>query len=103
MTYVQAATGSGGWPMSCFLTPGLTPFVGATYFPPEDAYGRTGFKTVLKQVSKAWETRRDDIVEQSGQVLHLHSFNVSEYNFQLHNMFIRYCHPENTILYSRSK
>ena len=36
MTFVQATTGSGGWPMSVWLTPELKPFVGGTYFPPED-------------------------------------------------------------------
>ena len=43
MTFVQATTGSGGWPMSVWLTPDLKPFVGGTYFPPEDRYGQPGF------------------------------------------------------------
>ncbi len=43
MTYVQASTGSGGWPMSVWLTPDLKPFVGGTYFPPDNRYGRAGF------------------------------------------------------------
>lgn len=51
MTYVQASQGGGGWPMSVFLTPELKPIVGGTYFPPDDKYGRPGFKTVLKWVS----------------------------------------------------
>jgi uncharacterized protein YyaL (SSP411 family) len=38
MTFVQATTGGGGWPMSVWLTPDLKPFVGGTYFPPEDRY-----------------------------------------------------------------
>lgn len=36
MTYVQAVTGSGGWPMSVFLTPTLEPVYGGTYYPPKD-------------------------------------------------------------------
>jgi uncharacterized protein YyaL (SSP411 family) len=48
MSFVQATTGGGGWPMSVFLTPALKPFYGGTYFPPEDNYGRPGFKTLLK-------------------------------------------------------
>ena len=43
MNYVQAATGGGGWPMSVWLTPDLHPFVGGTYFPPDNRYGRPGF------------------------------------------------------------
>ncbi|HEV2966421.1 MAG TPA: DUF255 domain-containing protein, partial [Chthoniobacterales bacterium] len=44
MTFVQATTGGGGWPMSVWLTPDLKPFVGGTYFPSEDRYGQPGFK-----------------------------------------------------------
>src|SRR5690349_13139489 len=55
MTYVQASTGGGGWPMSVFLTPDLKPFFGGTYFPPEDRYGRPGFPKALQQLADAWK------------------------------------------------
>jgi hypothetical protein len=55
MTFVQATTGSGGWPMSVWLTPDLKPFIGGTYYPPEDRGGRPGFKTVLKKISDGWK------------------------------------------------
>ena len=45
-------TGGGGWPMSVWLTPDLKPFVGATYFAPEDQGGRPGFRTILSHISK---------------------------------------------------
>jgi uncharacterized protein YyaL (SSP411 family) len=51
MSFVQAVTGGGGWPMSVFLTPDLEPITGGTYFPPNDAYGRPGFPTVLKIIA----------------------------------------------------
>ena len=54
MTFVQATTGSGGWPMTVFLTPDRKPFVGGTYFPPEDRGGRPGIKTVLARVHELW-------------------------------------------------
>ena len=47
MTFVQATTGSGGWPMSVWLTPDLKPFYGGTYFPPESKWGRPGFVDIL--------------------------------------------------------
>ena len=48
MAAVQAMTGGGGWPMSVFLEPqSLKPFLAGTYFPPEDRYGRPGFRSVL--------------------------------------------------------
>lgn len=48
----QATQGGGGWPMSVFLTPELKPFVGGTYFPPEDSFGRPGFATILQSVAE---------------------------------------------------
>jgi uncharacterized protein YyaL (SSP411 family) len=61
MASVQILTGQGGWPMSVFLTPGLQPFTGGTYFPPEDSYGRPGFKRLLRTVGEWWQTRREDV------------------------------------------
>ena len=61
MAAVQAMTGHGGWPMSVFLTPGLEPFFGGTYFPPADSRGMAGFPRVLQSVHRAWEERRDEI------------------------------------------
>ena len=61
MTFVQATTGSGGWPMSVWLTPDLKPFYGGTYFPPRDAYGRPGFSTLLHHLNNAWKTDRAGI------------------------------------------
>ena len=52
LTFLQAMTGGGGWPMSVWLTPDLKPFVGATYFAPEDQAGRPGFRTILTHISK---------------------------------------------------
>ena len=62
MLFVQATTGSGGWPMSVWLTPDLQPFYGGTYFPPDGRYGRPGFAAVLQDVSRAWQENRDGVV-----------------------------------------
>lgn len=63
MTYVQALYGGGGWPLSAFLSPDLKPLMGGTYFPPEDKYGRPGFKTILRKVKEAWDNKRDMLVK----------------------------------------
>jgi uncharacterized protein YyaL (SSP411 family) len=65
MAAVQAMTGSGGWPMSVFLTPDLKPFFGGTYFPPEERHGMAGFPRVLAAVSDAYRTRRVEIEQQA--------------------------------------
>src|SRR3954454_526795 len=63
MTFVQASTGSGGWPMSVWLTPDLEPFFGGTYFPPENRWGHPGFGSILSQIANAWQSDRDKIVQ----------------------------------------
>lgn len=68
MTVVQILTQQGGWPMSVFLTPELKPFYGGTYFPPDDRYGRPGFKRLLLTLIEVWRTRRDDVNAQSSQL-----------------------------------
>ncbi len=50
MAFVQATTGSGGWPMSVWLTPELKPFYGGTYFPPSSKWGRPGFVDILQEI-----------------------------------------------------
>ncbi|WP_031499724.1 thioredoxin domain-containing protein [Bryobacter aggregatus] len=69
MMFVQATTGSGGWPMSVWLTPDLKPFYGGTYFPPENRYGRPGFRTVLQQLANAWKTDRPRILDSTDSML----------------------------------
>jgi uncharacterized protein YyaL (SSP411 family) len=69
MTSVQLLNqGQGGWPMSVFLTPDLRPFTGGTYFPPDDRYGRPGFKRVLLSVAEWWKTRRADIDQSAADI-----------------------------------
>jgi len=63
MSYVQAATGSGGWPMSVWLTADLRPFFGGTYFPPQNQWGHPGFGAILTQVAEAWRNDRANVEE----------------------------------------
>jgi uncharacterized protein YyaL (SSP411 family) len=69
MLFVQASTGSGGWPMSVFLTPDRKPFFGGTYFPPDNRFGRPGFKTVLERLAQAWREDRARIESSGAQVI----------------------------------
>ncbi len=65
MEAVQAMTGSGGWPMSVFLTPAGKPFYGGTYFPPQPRYGIPSFPQLLLAVADAYTNRRGDLEEQA--------------------------------------
>src|SRR5256714_680359 len=69
MTFVQATTGGGGWPMSVWLTPELKPFVGGTYFSPGDRWGQPGFTKVLGRIATAWKQNREKISEQGTQII----------------------------------
>ena len=62
MTFVQATTGSGGWPMSVWLTPELEPFYGGTYYPPQTQWGRPGFRDVLLEIARAWREERPQLM-----------------------------------------
>ena len=59
MNATQAMTGSGGWPMSVFLTPNLEPFYAGTYFPPTSRYNLPGFKDLLISIARAWREDRE--------------------------------------------
>ena len=65
---ISAISGQGGWPLTAFLTPEGKPFFGGTYFPPEDAMGRPGFKRILLGVAESFKTRRKE-VDTSAQAL----------------------------------
>jgi uncharacterized protein YyaL (SSP411 family) len=69
MTFIQATTGHGGWPMSVWLTPELRPFTGGTYFPPVDMPGRPGFITVLRRIAELWQSDRRQIEDKAHSLL----------------------------------
>src|ERR1035437_6608810 len=68
MTFVQSTTGSGGWPMSVFLTPERKPFFGGTYFPPDARYGRPSFLQLLEQIAGLWRERKMEIVASADEL-----------------------------------
>jgi uncharacterized protein YyaL (SSP411 family) len=65
MTYAQAVSGGGGWPLSVWLTPELKPFFAGTYFPPEDRGGRMGFKSLCNKIAEVWKDERAGVLERS--------------------------------------
>ena len=69
MSFVQAMTGSGGWPMSVWLTGDLKPFFGGTYFPPTSRFGRPGFTEILKEVVRSWNEKRLKLIESADTML----------------------------------
>ncbi len=69
MTFVQATTGSGGWPMSVWLTPRLEPFYGGTYFPPEARWGRPGFVEILEEIARVWREEQAKVEQSASTIL----------------------------------
>jgi len=69
MQATVALTGSGGWPMSVFLTPDLRPFYAGTYFPPVRRYNMPSFKEVLANMAQAWQTEIKEVDRVGNQVL----------------------------------
>jgi uncharacterized protein len=68
MNAVQVMTGSGGWPMTIFLTPDLIPFHAGTYFPPEDRMGTPGFPKILNVVSDYYQNHRGEVIKINDQL-----------------------------------
>ncbi|HRS27218.1 MAG TPA: thioredoxin domain-containing protein [Phycisphaerae bacterium] len=70
--YMQATMilnrGQGGWPMSVWLTPDLRPFFAGTYFPPQPAFGRPGFRDLCRRIGELWKTRRDDLLAEADRL-----------------------------------
>ncbi|MGB0034552.1 MAG: DUF255 domain-containing protein, partial [Candidatus Acidiferrales bacterium] len=58
---ISAISGQGGWPLTAFLTPDGKPFFGGTYFPPDDAMGRPGFRRILLSIAEAFQNRRGEV------------------------------------------
>ncbi|MGI9160077.1 MAG: thioredoxin domain-containing protein, partial [Saprospiraceae bacterium] len=69
MEACQILTGSGGWPLNCFLTPDGRPFYAGTYYPPRPAYNRPSWLQVLQHLSNAWESQREAVFEQAEKLL----------------------------------
>ncbi|MGH7545469.1 MAG: thioredoxin domain-containing protein, partial [Gemmatimonadota bacterium] len=65
---VQAMTGEGGWPLTAFLTPEGDAFFGGTYFPPEDRYGRPGFRRLLERVADLYRSERGKVTESASKL-----------------------------------
>ena len=68
MLVTQMMTGRGGWPNSVWLLPDGTPWYAGTYFPPDDRFGRMGFKSLLLRLANIWTTRRTDVEAQARQI-----------------------------------
>lgn len=68
MTSVQMMTGSGGWPMSVWMTPDLQPFFSGTYFPPDNRYGRPAFVEVLKELGRLWKEEPARVLASSSEI-----------------------------------
>lgn len=69
MQFVLMISNSGGWPMSVWLTPDLTPITAGTYFPPKDRWGMPGFVTVLRKIADQWSTNRDDLLSTGHKII----------------------------------
>jgi uncharacterized protein YyaL (SSP411 family) len=68
---VSALTGTGGWPLTVFLTPEGKPFYGGTYFPPVDQWGRPSFKKILLAIAEAFRERHGEVLESATQTMQM--------------------------------
>src|SRR6266487_4703386 len=84
MSAVQIMTGSGGWPMTMFLTPEGVPFYGGTYFPPADRYNMPGFPRILLSVAEAYRSQQDQVISTATAMLgELRRVGLAEASYEL--------------------
>ena|SRR6056297_110424 len=69
MEVCKVMTGSGGWPLTIFMTPDKKPFYAATYIPKNDKYGRRGLLSILPQINKLWDKNRQKLLNTAQQVV----------------------------------
>ena len=81
MSVCQAFTGSGGWPMSIFMTWDKKPFFAGTYFPPKSHYGMPGFPDLLDVIVSQWNNNRRKLLQSVEQIItHLKSAESGDKN-----------------------
>lgn len=68
---VSAISGTGGWPLTVFLTPEGKPFYGGTYFPPVDQWGRPSFKKILLAIADAYRERPDEVLQSAAETMNM--------------------------------
>lgn len=68
MSVCQALTGSGGWPLTIFMTPEQKPFYAGTYFPKTSRYGQQGLSDLLRKISYLWKEERDKLLNSSEEI-----------------------------------
>lgn len=87
MSVCQAFTGSGGWPMSIFMTWDKKPFFAGTYFPPNSHYGMPGFSDLLTAIANQWNNNRREFLQSAEQIIaHLKSAELSNKNINDENL-----------------
>ena len=69
MSVCQTVTGSGGWPMSIFMTPEQKPFFAGTYFPKTARYGSVGFAQLLEAICDKWQKSREELLRSSEEIM----------------------------------
>ncbi len=82
MTAVQAMTGSGGWPLTVFITPDGKPFFGGTYFPPTDHHNRPGFPRVLNAIADAYKNNRVELLSSCAQLIEVIKANSTPQEYE---------------------
>jgi len=68
---VSAISGTGGWPLTVFLTPDGKPFYGGTYFPSVDQYGRPSFRKILLAISEAYKERQNEVLQSAAEAMNV--------------------------------
>jgi uncharacterized protein len=68
MRVCQMMTGSGGWPLTIFMTPDKKPFFAGTYIPKESRFGRLGMLELIPRIKEVWQSKHEEILKSADQI-----------------------------------
>ena len=86
MDVAQALTGSGGWPLSIFMTPSKKPFYAGTYFPKKSKYGRAGLIDILNAIGEQWREDKEKLISSGEEITSFVKSNSQIENFGKNNL-----------------
>ena len=65
----QLTTGTGGWPLSVFLTPTQKPYYVGTYFPVTNRHGLPSFDTILTKLADVYKNRKNEVISSTEEFM----------------------------------
>ena len=78
MDVCTRTTGSGGWPLTIFMTPDKQPFFAGTYIPKETRMNRPGLIDYLPLIATRWQEKPEELLDRAQQIISALQENITK-------------------------